>query len=75
MPTVKIFEIGFGALLLTGSYTLLSLLALAPIIFVISGLHLFHSKKAWQVIGPLTLPFLALITLHGKDVQNLLLGH
>ena len=64
LPTVKIFEIVFGALLLTGAYTLLALVALAPIIFVISGLHLLHNKKSWEVLLPITLPFLIIVILY-----------
>lgn len=67
MPTVKVFEIVFGILLLSGFFTLLALVALSPIVFVISGLHLCHNKNPWPVIGLITVPFLVLVILeHGK---------
>lgn len=74
MPTVKVFEIVFGIFLMTGFCTLLSLAALAPIIFVISGLHLCHNKKSWQVIVPITLPFLTLVVLAYEKWKNLFLN-
>jgi uncharacterized membrane protein YphA (DoxX/SURF4 family) len=74
LPTVKIFEIVFGALLLTGSGTLVALIFLGPIIFVITGLHLFHNKKGWQVIFPITVPFVLLVLLNGSLFKNLLLN-
>lgn len=73
LPTVKIFEIVFGFLLLTGSGTLLALVGLAPIIFVISGLHAFHNNKAWQVLLPITLPYLLLSILNWTMFKTLLL--
>ncbi|MGZ3744070.1 MAG: hypothetical protein ACXWRE_06035 [Pseudobdellovibrionaceae bacterium] len=74
LPTVKIFEIVFGILLLTGVCTLLSLTALAPIIFVISGLHLCHNKNPWPVIGSITFPFVILVILKYDNWRNLFLN-
>lgn len=65
MPTVKIMEILFGSFLLTGFMIPLSLLALAPIIFVISGLHFFNNPKPWAVIISYTIPYCLLLIIHG----------
>jgi uncharacterized membrane protein YphA (DoxX/SURF4 family) len=74
LPTVKIFEIVFGLLLLSGSRTLIALIMLGPIVFVISGLHLFHnSRKSWQVLGPISIPYLLLVVLDWALFKNLLL--
>ncbi|WP_413289155.1 hypothetical protein [Bdellovibrio sp. HCB337] len=73
MPTVKIFEIAFGALLLTGKATIVAWAALAPIVFIISGLHLLYNKKYWEVLLPITLPFLLILVLNFEKWQNLLL--
>lgn len=64
METVKIFEIIFGIFLLVNFATPLALVMLAPIIFVISGLHLLHNKRAWEVLLPISLPFFVLVGLH-----------
>jgi uncharacterized membrane protein YphA (DoxX/SURF4 family) len=72
MPTVKIFEILFGIALLTGWGTMLSLIMLGPIVFVISGLHLFHNKKWWEVLIPISLPYLILVVLNISEFQVLL---
>ncbi|HEY8270020.1 MAG TPA: DoxX family membrane protein [Pseudobdellovibrionaceae bacterium] len=67
MPTVKSFEVIFGIFLVAGFCTPLSLVALAPIIFVISGLHLFHNARPWPVITAITMPFLALVILNYEN--------
>jgi len=64
MPTVKIFEIIFGIFLLANFAVPLALVMLAPIVFVISALHVFYNKKAWEVVVPLTLPFGMLLAFH-----------
>jgi len=68
LPVVKIFEIFFGAALLTGHGTLASLIFLGPLVFVISGLHLFHNPRWWEVIVPITLPYLAIAGLNWQKV-------
>jgi len=72
MPTVKIFEVVFGSLLLTGFARGISLIALAPIVFVITGLHVRHNKKAWEVLVPISLPFLILVILNFEKWNSLL---
>lgn len=64
MPTVKIFEIVFGLLLLLDKATPLALVMLAPIVFVITGLHILYNKKWWEVLIPLSLPFALLVSMH-----------
>ena len=65
MPTVKIFEIVFGLFLVLNFATPLALVMLAPIVFVITGLHLLlNTKKAWEVVLPITVPFFVLVGLH-----------
>lgn len=64
MPTVKIIEIVGGIFLLCKFAVLLNLLIFAPIIFVITLLHLFHNPKPWPVILPVTLPFLVVFAWH-----------
>lgn len=64
MPTVKVFEIVFGLFLILNFSVPLALIMLAPIVFVVTGLHLLHNKKSWQVLLPISLPFLILLGLH-----------
>ncbi|WP_295903807.1 hypothetical protein [uncultured Bdellovibrio sp.] len=71
MPIVKLVEIFFGAFLLLGFAVPLSLTVFAPLIFVITGLHLFHNPKHWGVLGPITVPYLVLIFLHGGTLLRL----
>lgn len=67
MPTVKILEIITGALITLGFFVPMCLLLLAPIIFVISFLHLLHNKKPWGVLLTTTFPYLVLVGLHLSD--------
>lgn len=73
LTSVKWVEIIFGALLLTGSGTLISLVFLGPIVFVISGLHFFHNKKSWQVLVPITLPYVLVVIMNWNIVKTLLI--
>lgn len=73
MPTVKTVEIVGGVLLVLNLATPLALVTLAPLIFVITGLHLFHNKRWWEVIVPLSLPFITLMALHYESWQKLAL--
>lgn len=51
MPTVKIFEIVFGLFLVLNFATPLALTMLAPVVFVITALHLLHNtKKSLEVV-------------------------
>jgi uncharacterized membrane protein YphA (DoxX/SURF4 family) len=61
MPTVKLIEIAGGLLLLAGFHIDIALTALAPLIFVITGLHVLFNKKSWEVLIPITLPYLVLM--------------
>ena len=72
MPTVKVFEIVFGVLLLTGFATQIALIFLGPIVFVICGLHFFHNPKWIPVILPILIPFLVVLLLHENNFQVLL---
>jgi uncharacterized membrane protein YphA (DoxX/SURF4 family) len=72
MPTVKTFEIVFGIFLLMGFAIPLALMMLSPIIFVITGLHSLHNKKSWEVLVPITLPFIALAILQYEAWLKLL---
>ena len=60
MPTVKVLEIVAGLLLIFNFSTALCLAVLAPIMFVITGLHVFHNPKPGAVLLPLVLPYAAL---------------
>ncbi len=64
MPTVKILEILLGVFLILGFMVTVSLLTLAPIVFVIAGLHLLHNPKPWGVLIPFCLPYVALLFVH-----------
>lgn len=57
MPTVKIFELMGGVLLMFSMTQEMGLQLLAPIIFVITGLQIFHHPKPWPVLGMLCFPF------------------
>lgn len=57
MPTVKVFEL-IGGLFLVFPFTQeLGLQLLSPIVFVITGLQIFHHPKPWLVLGTLCFPF------------------
>lgn len=73
MPTVKLVEILGGALLLTGYGTLLAEVVLAPLIFVICGLHLRHNPRGWTVVLPLALPYLVILLLNAPAWRVLFL--
>lgn len=64
MPTVKLLEIIFGFFLLIGFLVPASLLGLAPIVFVITGLHLLHNPKPWGVLLPFCGPYAILLIIH-----------
>lgn len=72
MQTVKILEVFFGAMLLSGYGTLIALIFLGPIVFVISGLHVFHNAKWWQVLVPITVPFMILLLTQEAHFRLLL---
>lgn len=63
MPLVKIIEIAGGALIVLGIFVLPSLMVFAPLMTIITGLHLFHNPKPWGVILTCTLPYIMLIGL------------
>lgn len=72
MPAVKAFEIVFGIFLLANFAVPLALAMLSPIIFVITGLHALYSKKSWEVLIPISLPFVVLVILHHEAWLKLL---
>ncbi len=72
MPIVKIFEVVFGVFLLANFAVPLALVLLAPIIFVVTGLHALFSKKSWKVLVPISLPFAVLVILHYEAWRKLL---
>lgn len=72
MPTVKLFEIAFGALLLTGVGIQIAIIFLSPIIFMIAGLHILHNPKWAPVVLPVLIPFLVLLVLHENKFEALL---
>ncbi|MBO9666014.1 MAG: hypothetical protein J7501_04315 [Bdellovibrio sp.] len=68
MPTVKTVEVLFGILLLVKIAVPLSLFFFAPIVFVITLLHLMHNPKPWPVIMPITLPFAVVLGFHAQTL-------
>lgn len=64
MPTVKVIEIICGILLLIKFAMILNLMIFAPIIFVITLLHLIHNPKPWPVVLPVSLPFAIMFLIH-----------
>lgn len=71
MPAVKLIEIVFGSFLIINFAVPLSLVAFAPLLFVITGLHLFHNTKPWGVLFFYTLPYCLLVTLHSGSLLRL----
>lgn len=71
MPVVKMLEILGGAFLLLQFGTTLTLVAFAPLIFVISGLHILHNPKPWGVLATTTLPYLVLVFFHNSALLRL----
>ncbi|MEK2689170.1 hypothetical protein [Bdellovibrio sp. GT3] len=64
MPTTKIAEILLGLLMIVGFAVPLTILLIAPIVFVITFLHLLHNPKPWGVVIPITLPFAIVVGFH-----------
>ncbi|WP_413558935.1 DoxX family membrane protein [Bdellovibrio sp. HCB209] len=64
MPTVKTLEILAGLSLVLGLAVPLNVMLMAPIVFVITLLHLLHNPKPWGVVIPITLPFAVIIGFH-----------
>ncbi|MGZ3772525.1 MAG: hypothetical protein ACXVCY_10875 [Pseudobdellovibrionaceae bacterium] len=75
MPTVKSFEIFFGFCLLTNSIVPISLLALSPILFVITGLHTLHNPRPWSILLSYTFPYCALLILNSQTLLRLFAHH
>ncbi|RYZ86320.1 MAG: hypothetical protein EOP06_14700 [Proteobacteria bacterium] len=71
MPAVKLLEIVFGFLLLTGYGTLVSLIFLGPTVFIITGLHFFWNAQWWQVVMPITVPYLIVLIAQHAHIQFL----
>lgn len=71
MFTVKSIEVIFGACLVLGFMVPLSLLMFAPIMFVITGLHLFHNPRPWLVLISYTVPYTILLLLHGDTLLRI----
>lgn len=71
MFSVKMIEIIFGVFLLLGFVVPFSLLVFAPLLFVISGLHILHNPKPWGVLISYTLPYSILLTIHGGTLLRL----
>lgn len=65
MPVVKIIEILAGVLLLLNLSVPLALALLAPIMFLITGLHALHNPKPGVILLPLVLPYACLWLLYG----------
>lgn len=76
MPTVKFLEIVCGIFLLCNFAVLLNILIFAPIVFVITLLHLIHNSsfwsKFWPVVLTISLPFLIIFVWHIKPLINTL---
>lgn len=71
MFTVKTLEVLIGLALLFNVGTVLALIVLAPIIFVISGLHLKFNPQPWGILGFYTVPFLIACYLHFEEILRL----
>lgn len=68
MFTVKAIEVIFGTFLVLGFMVPLSLLMFAPLMFVITGLHLFHNPRPWAILVSYTAPYIALLLIHGDTL-------
>lgn len=64
MPIVKSIEVICGFLMLVNLSVPLCLIFFAPIVMVISLLHLIHNPKSYSVLLPITLPFLVVLFFH-----------
>lgn len=71
MPTVKFIEIFFGVLLLFDFMTSGSLLVFAPIMFVITMLHVLFNQKPWGVLLSYTIPYIILLIYHKDTLLRL----
>ncbi len=57
MPSVKLIEIIFGLFLLSGFAIPSVLRCFAPVMFVVTGLHVFHNPKPWMTLALFTVPY------------------
>ena len=64
MPVVKVIEIVCGLLLAVGVAVPLNMMIIAPIVFIVTFLHLVHNPKPWTVVIPITLPFAVVMGYH-----------
>lgn len=71
MPVVKLLEVVGGVFLLLHVALSLTLVAFAPVVFVITGLHIFHNPKPWGVLASITLPYLLLTFFHSTTLLRL----
>lgn len=71
MPTVKTIEILFGLFLILGFLVPVSLVMFAPVMVVITGLHLLHNPKPWSILGLYTFPYIVLLIMHGESILRL----
>lgn len=71
MPTVKFIEVFFGLLLLFDFMTSGSLLVFAPVMFVITMLHVLFNQKPWQVLASYTIPYIILLIFHKDTLLRL----
>lgn len=71
MPSIKLIEIIFGAFLLLGFVIPISLLIFAPLLFIISGLHILYNPRPWGVLVSYTLPYAILLFIHSSTLLRL----
>lgn len=64
MPAVKLLEVVGGILLFLGLLVPSSLLAFAPLVFVISALHIRFNRNPWPVVLPITGTYVPLLFFH-----------
>lgn len=71
MPTVKFLEVLFGIFLILNFAVTMSLAVFAPILFVVTGLHVFHNPRPWGILGSFTLPYCLLVLFHAESLLRL----
>ncbi len=71
MPAVKIIEFVGGLFLLMNWGVPFVLACFAPILFVVTGLHLLYNPKPWAVLVTCSLPYLALVFIHHEALLRI----
>ena len=72
MPTIKVLEILGALLLINKQFAPLGLIIFAPMMFVITLLHIMHNPKPWVVLMTFSLPYVLLLYFYRAELLTML---